>query len=188
LAVVEKDEIKHLSAALLAGEPIGALTPECGFLISPKPVGQPFAHTLHLVPQDFVVGMGCRRGADGAALYQFLADTFAEKGWSLYRIRAIASIDVKAQEPGLLELAERLGVPLLTYSAKELAAQQGEFSTSEFVRSQVGVDNVCERSALCGAISEGWIPAGSRLEDFIRLRKCAGHGVTLAVLAIYMQS
>jgi cobalamin biosynthesis protein CbiG len=188
LAIVEKDEIKHLSAALLAGEPIGALTPESGFLITPDPVGQPFSHTLHLVPQDLVVGVGCRRGVDGEALYGFLSDTFQENGWSLYRIRALTSIDVKAGEPGLIDLARRLGVPFLTYPADELLAAQGEFSGSEFVRRQVGVDNVCERSALCGAVREGWLPPGSRLEDFVRLRKRTGPGMTLAVLALCKQA
>jgi cobalt-precorrin 5A hydrolase len=71
-------------------------------------------HTLHLVPQDFVVGIGCRRGVDGETLYRFLSDTFRSKGWSLYRIRAVTSIDRKADEPGLLELTRRLGVPFLT--------------------------------------------------------------------------
>lgn len=183
LSIVEKDEIKHLSGALLAGEPIGALTPECGFLISPHPVGQPFSHTLHLVPQDLVVGMGCRRGVEQAALYEFLSEEFRVQGWSLYRIRAVASIDVKRGEPGLIELAKRLNVPFLTYSASELAAQQGKFSASEFVQTSVGVDNVCERSALCAAVHEGWLPRGSRFEDFCRMPKRAKCGMTLAVLA-----
>lgn len=183
LSIVEKDEIKHLSGALLAGEPIGALTPECGFLISPHPVGKPFSHTLHLVPQDLVVGMGCRRGVPQESLHEFLSEEFGLRGWSLYRIRAIASADVKREERGLIELAARLKVPFLTYSMEELSAQNGEFSVSEFVQSSVGVDNVCERSALCAAVHEGWLPAGSCFEDFCRLPKRAKCGMTLAVLA-----
>lgn len=188
LSIVEKNEIKHLSGALLEGKPIGALTPECGFLIAGKPVGQPFAHTLHLVPQDLVIGMGCRSGVSGDDLYRFVSDTFEAQGWSLYRIRAVASIDVKREEPGLLALAKRLGVPFLTYSAKQLAAQQGDFHPSGFVQQTVGIDNVCERSALCAAIREGWLPEGSRFEDFCLLPKCAAKGMTLAALAFCIQS
>jgi cobalt-precorrin 5A hydrolase len=136
------------------------------------------------VPQDLVVGMGCKKGVDTETLEQFLADTFQDHGWSRYRIRAITSIDVKSQEPGMIALAKRLGVPFLTYSAGELLSQAGDFSTSEFVREQVGVDNVCERSALCGSIREGWLPEGSRLEDFVRLRKHRGQGVTIAVVSL----
>lgn len=184
LAIVEKDEIKHLSGALLEGKPIGALTPECGFVIAGKPVGQPFSHTLHLVPQDLVLGVGCRKGMSGEALYRFVTDVFDTQGWSLYRIRAVASIDVKREETGLIELAERLGVPFLVYSADQLAAQQGDFHSSGFVRRTVGVDNVCERSALCAAVCEGWLSPGSRFENFCLLSKQAGDGMTLAVLAL----
>lgn len=188
LSIVEKDEIRHLSGALLAGEPIGALTPECGFLISPQPVGAPFSHTLHLVPQDLVVGMGCRRGVPQEELFDFLSSVFEEKGWSLYRIRALASVDRKREEPGLCALSRRLNVPFLTFPKEALAAMEGQFSSSGFVQGVVGVDNVCERSALCAAIDEGWIPAKSRFEDFCCLRKQTGSGMTLAVLAFCVQT
>lgn len=185
-SIVEKDEIKHLSGALLAGEPIGALTPECGFLVAPQPVGTPFSHTLHLVPQDLVVGMGCRRGVSVDVLDAFVTETFAAQGWSRYRIRALASVDVKRDEKGLMELAKRLNVPFLTYDAATLLEQQGAFSSSEFVQQTVGVDNVCERSALAAAVCEGWLPKGSCFEDFVRLKKQAKEGMTLAVLAFSM--
>lgn len=184
LAIVEKDEIKHLSGALLDGEPIGALTPECGFVVSPQPVGAPFAHTLHLVPQDLVVGMGCRSQTPPEQLYEFVEDVFEQQKWSLYRIRAVASIDVKQAEPGLLALAERLQVPFLTYPAEKLCAQQGIFAGSDFVRRTVGVDNVCERSALCAAVDEGWLPRGSRFERYMRLPKQAKDGMTMAVVGL----
>ncbi len=184
LAIVEKDEIKHLSGALLEGAPIGALTPECGFVISPQPSGQPFAHTLHLVPQDLVLGMGCRSGTSPEQLYEYVRNVFEQQGWSLYRIRAVASIDVKREEPGLIALAQKLWVPFLTYSAQELGAQQGTFATSDFVQRTVGVDNVCERSALCAAVHVGWLPEGSRFEQFVRLRKQAQDGMTLAVIGL----
>ena len=114
----------------------------------------------------------------------FLEETFEREGWSKYRIRAVASIDVKREEPGLVGLSRHLGVPFLTFSKEALATQQGDFSASTFVQDAVGVDNVCERSALCAAISEGWLEEGSRFEDFCRLRKQARNGMTLAVLAI----
>ena len=184
LAIVEKDEIKHLSGALLDGKPIGALTPECGFVISPRPVGEPFDHTLHLVPQDLVVGMGCRSHTPPEQLYEFVNQVFEQQEWSLYRIRAVASIDVKSAEPGLVALAERLRVPFLTYPAQKLDAQQGTFAGSDFVRRTVGVDNVCERSALCAAVDEGWLPQNSRFEQYVRLPKQAKDGMTMAVIGL----
>lgn len=185
LSIVEKDEIRHISGALLDGEPVGALTPESGFVISPNTGGRPFSHTLHLVPQDLIVGMGCRSGVPGEELFSFIQEQFSAQGWSLYRIRALASIDRKKDEAGLIALANRLHVPFLTYPAEMLAAQRGTFHSSDFVQRTVGVDNVCERSALCAAVSEGWLDADSSFDVYVRLRRQSCAHATLAVLGLY---
>ena len=41
--------------------------------------------------------------------------------------------------------------PFVTFTAERLRAQEGNFTASDFVKSKVGVDNVCERAALCAA-------------------------------------
>ena len=43
---------------------------------------------------------------------------------------------------------KKFDIPLLTFSAETLAAVEGKFTASEFVKKTVGVDNVCER-AVC---------------------------------------
>ena len=48
----------------------------------------------------------------------------------------------------LLNFVKKFDIPLLTFSAETLAAVEGEFTASEFVKKTVGVDNVCER-AVC---------------------------------------
>ena len=53
----------------------------------------------------------------------------------------------------MVELAANRGWRLRTFSAQTLATQSGDFASSEFVRTHVGVDNVCERAlACCGAV------------------------------------
>ena len=79
-----------------------------------------------------------------------------------------ASIDLKAEEPGLLDFCARRGWPVRFYTAEELAAVPGTFTPSAFVKSVTGVDNVCERAALIG---------GGRLI----VRKTAMDGVTVAL-------
>ena len=81
----------------------------------------------------------------------------------------VASIDVKKNEPGLLSFCRTHALPFRTYSADELKAVKGEFSHSDFVEQQVGVDNVCERSAIRAG--------GSQLI----ISKTSRHGITLAV-------
>ena len=75
-------------------------------------------------------------------------------------------------------------MPFLTYPAQELCAQNGTFTASDFVRRTVGVDNVCERSALCAAVCEGWIPQNARFEQYVRLSKQAQDGMTLAAVGL----
>ena len=74
------------------------------------------------------------------------------KGSDVYReaLKAIASIDLKKEEVGLLSLAEAWQLPFLTFTEEELKAVQGEFTPSQFVKKITGVENVCERSAVLG--------------------------------------
>ena len=59
----------------------------------------------------------------------------------------------------------------MTYSAEELQSTKGHFTPSLFVKSQMGVDNVCERAAMkaCGKGGE------------LIYRKRAKDGMTVAV-------
>ena len=83
----------------------------------------------------------------------------------------IASIDLKKDETGILELAESYQVPFLTYPAEKLkkAVCEDGFAESAFVESITGVGNICERSALLAAgVQKLLIP------------KTARNGVTVA--------
>ena len=125
---------------------------------------------LHLVPRVLVVGVGCKRGTTARALRTRLRALLNRCGYDRRAILRVCSVDAKTTEPGLLELCEQLGVPFVTFSAKELAEVPGTFASSPFVQATVGVDNVCERSAVLGSHG-GKLLCG----------KDAGDGVTLAL-------
>ena len=129
---------------------------------------KPFRDTLLLTPRALCVGLGCRRGTPQAAVEAAIRAVFDRCDLSLEAVAEAASIDVKADEPGLIACCEAHGWPLRFYSAQELAKVEGDFSKSEFVQNTVGVDNVCERAA---AASGGTLIA----------RKTALNGVTVAV-------
>ncbi len=57
-------------------------------------------------------------------------------------LRTIGSIDLKKEEPGLLQLAQRLDVPFHTWSAARLREYEQHFSGSAFVRQIAGVSSV----------------------------------------------
>lgn len=123
----------------------------------------PTSDGLRLIPRIVTLGIGCRKGTAVEAIRQAVEALPIH----LAAIRQVCSIDLKAQEPGLLAFCRELGVPLVTYSAEELLNVEGNFTGSEFVRSVTGVDNVCERSAVLGG-GALWIP------------KTAANGVTVA--------
>ena len=182
-AILERSIAKEISAALLDGRPVGFKSDfeldekpsgvtegaaDIGFVVSLDDSAMPFPRTLHLVPRVATVGVGCRKGTDPSALEQAVADALAEANVSAKAVTAIASIDVKKDELAILELASKMGWSPVFYTADELAAVPGEFSSSDFVKRTVGVDNVCERAA-CASGGE------------LVLGKQAGGGITVAL-------
>lgn len=109
--------------------------------------------TLHLITRNTVVGVGCRHDCEPATLQDSVETALASLGLAPEAVSTLATIDLKAAEPAVVELAAKHGWRLRTFSAQALAAQGGDFASSEFVRTHVGVDNVCERAlACCGAV------------------------------------
>lgn len=133
---------------------------------------------LWLRPADMAAGIGCRKGISPELLEQGFLDVLKESGVSIRQIKAVASIDLKKDEPALVSLAEKYRIPFVTYSADELRAVEQVSSGSEFVERVTGVDNVCERAAqlCCGA--------GRECTDRALIRgKCIREGMTAALAA-----
>lgn len=125
---------------------------------------------LILRPKRYVVGVGCRRGTEPEAMGAFLVDFLRENGIDPALVERICSIDRKKDEDAIKAAARMLKAPFTVFSAEELASVPGSFSTSDFVRDTVGVDNVCERAALLGAGTQGQLT----------VKKTAADGMTAA--------
>lgn len=123
---------------------------------------------LTLTFRPYVVGMGCKKGMPYTELKRFLQENLKVP---LSRVAAIASIDLKKREEGLLTLATAMHLPFYTYTKEELLTVQGDEALSDFVQSVTGVSNVCEKSALYCA-GEGAV---------LVQKKTAENGMTLAV-------
>ena len=115
-----------------------------------------FPLTLHLVPQVVFLGIGCRKGTEAERIVQAVETYLREQDICRAALCAVASIDLKKEEPGILAFCDsfsksmhrKASLPFLTFSAEELRRQPGAFTASEFVSAVTGVDNVCERSAI----------------------------------------
>lgn len=183
---------KEVSARLLEGETVGAysdfpwtgdlprglvpvddavevsMRPALGIAVTIRPGLQPFEKTLYLIPQVVTAGIGCKKGISSEKIAEAVSEAADRAGISLRAVAGVASIDLKKDEPGLVDYCRERDLPFETFSAEELRAVEGQFTPSSFVSSVTGVDNVCERSAV--RASGGRLIAG----------KMAREGVTVA--------
>ena len=119
---------------------------EVDVLIAEEPGA--YAAKLMLTPKEYVLGIGCKKGTPEEQLLSFVTEQLEQLGISFSQVGAVASVDLKKDEPGLKQFTLHAGIPFVTYAVEELEAVEGEFHESEFVRKTVGVGNVCERAAL----------------------------------------
>ncbi len=133
-----------------------------GVSISLDDKKSPFDITLNLVPQIITLGVGCRKNTDPVVFENYILEVLEREKISILAIETIASIDIKSSEKAILDFAEKYGIATKFYSADELQKVEGEFASSSFVKSITGVDNVCERSAVCASGAQIILPKESR--------------------------
>ena len=179
--VLNPERIKTVSAKLLAG---GTITVQSSWPIAGQPprnvcqtedrgadvlldIHPGTGEKLHLVPRIAVLGVGCKKNVLPQTLETALAAFLTGAGVCEQAISAVASIDLKKNEPGLLDFCAAHGWPLKTYPAEQLRAVEGQFNPSAFVQGVTGVDNVCERSAVLA--SGGTLCQGKTARDGITM-------------------
>ena len=110
----------------------------------------------------FVIGLGCQRGCPASTLRALLDQALQAHRIDLEAVKALASIDLKRDEPGLQELAAQLALPLLYFSSEELASYQQRLSHhSQIAFERTGCYGVAESAAL--ALAEQLIQAPAKL-------------------------
>ncbi|GGY01297.1 precorrin-3B C(17)-methyltransferase [Streptomyces anandii] len=110
---------------------------------------EPGAHEVVLRPPSLVVGVGASRGVAAEEVLGLVEGALREAGLSARSVDRLATVDAKSGEPGLIAAVERLGVPLVTYSAQELAAVTVP-NPSRAPLDAVGTPSVAEAAALAG--------------------------------------
>ena len=101
-------------------------------------------------PARLALGLGCDRGTPAATILRAIDEALAQAGVTLAEVGAVASIDLKADEAGLLEVAAGYGWTIRFYAAAELA-QVVVPNPSETVRKHTGTPSVSEAAALLAA-------------------------------------
>ncbi|MEE1930602.1 precorrin-3B C(17)-methyltransferase [Streptomyces sp. TRM 70351] len=127
----------------------GSAGSEVALLVSDETVA-PGPRQAVLRPPTLTVGVGASRGVSAQEVLDLVGRSLAAAGLSPRSVAALATVDAKAGEAGLLAAAERLGVPLRTHPAPVLAAVPVP-NPSAAPQAAVGTPSVAEAAALHGA-------------------------------------
>ena len=129
-------------------------------------------HELILKEKKIVVGIGCRRGKPCKDIYEGFIKSLNDLNILPCRVNLLASAEIKKDEQGILELSEKLDIPVEFVELDKLKLfESNDVAKSEFVYSKFGIYGVCEPSAL--------IMAG--FNSKLVYKKTSYDGVTISV-------
>ncbi|MGI8336318.1 precorrin-3B C(17)-methyltransferase [Actinomadura scrupuli] len=190
--IEDRGALAWAGSRILSGEPVG-LVGGAGWPLPPLPgnVGVPGgsptivisdvrAHlagpAVYYRPPSLVVGVGSARGVPAREVGDLIDAALDGADLHPMSVRALATVDLKADEEGILAAARERGWPVVTYPAEVLSAVEVP-NPSAVVRAEVGTPSVAEAAALHAARSYG--RSG---ELVVEKRKSAGATVAVARL------
>ena len=149
-----------------------SVKPDIGIFVSYSRSKGPYKRTLKLIPKCHILGIGCIKGTCRDTIESFVDEVMKKANISLKSVTTVASIDLKKDEPGLLDYAKLIKAKTVFFSADTLASLPNMgFTPSERVKEITGVDNVCERAAF----------AASKKGEIV-IRKVSKDGVSVALV------
>lgn len=164
-SLVNQIDAKPVMAALLSGagaEIIGDEAAQADWLAALPPATpggpnivctmQPVEtgpDTLHFAPKRAILGVGCARDCPPDELAALVQSILDEADLQPAALHSVNTIDLKADEPAILQLATGLGAPLRLFAAAELETLTPRLENpSDVVFAEVGSHGVSEAAAL----------------------------------------
>jgi len=124
-------------------------------------------------PLQIAVGVGCARNCPPEELAELVQSALRDARIAPGAVHSLSSLDLKADEPAMLELARMLNVPYRLFDAPSLEAETPRLATpSEVVYAEVGCHGVSEAAALA--------QAGENAELIVTKRKTANATCAIA--------
>jgi cobalt-precorrin 5A hydrolase len=101
-------------------------------------------------------GIGCRKGTTAETVLAVIDEALAACGHAGERPQRLATGALKAEEAGLIEAAERLGIALAIVSDPEMEdVSPRTLTLSTHSMAHVGIPSFCEAAALAAAGKSG---------------------------------
>lgn len=179
-------DVAAVSRALLDGEPV-ALKAELAWPLPALKVTEDGSHVVRVTdrlvgaaerevvlrPPSLVVGVGASKGAPVDEVLGLVRDALRDAGLAEASLAELATVDAKAEEPGIVEAARALAVPLVTHTAAALSAVVVP-NPSDAPLAAVGTPSVAEAAALVGG-GELLVPKrkSSRADGHAAMATCA---------------
>ena len=98
-------------------------------------------------PKVLWIGIGCERNTSRELIETAIAETCQTYHFATEAIAGIASIDLKADEMGILEVCQRRNLIFKTFTAEQLS-QVDVPTPSQVVKQEVGTPSVAEAAAI----------------------------------------
>lgn len=183
LIINNMEDAKKITAIMIEGKDIGLIS-EVNLELNYKNISNQNAEGFIIVssnkniecskpyclltPRNLNLGIGCRKGKTEEEILEAVYSVFHENNLNIRGIKAIGTIELKQDEPGLIEACSRLNCSLKALTNEEVQSVQHMFKQSKFVDSKVGVTAVAE-------------PCAYLLGGEIIVQRVALNGVTVAV-------
>jgi cobalamin biosynthesis protein CbiG len=126
------------------------------------------------ISKVFWIGIGCQKGVSQYLIGSAILQVFESHDLDVEAIAGIATIDLKANEPGLVEFCRDRNLPLVTFPSQVLKTIH-VVNYSAVVAAKIGTFSVAEAAAICVTNSEPIVP-----KQIFRLPGETG-AVTLAI-------
>jgi cobalt-precorrin 5A hydrolase len=144
--IVVLDEGCRFAISLLSGHEGGAN--RLAYHVANLTGAVPVITTATDAFKPLVVGIGCRKGISRERIDVAIRGALSKISRDRKEVREVATIDLKAQERGLLEWCEENDLSLRIIPKTLIERRPWVTNASSWVREHVGVDGVCEPCAL----------------------------------------
>lgn len=145
-AVVVIDDANRFSIAALSGHEGGANS--LAFKTAQILGNQPVITTASDTNKKIILGIGCRKWTDSEQIERAVELSLKENNLTLSDVRLAASVDIKAEEQGMLDACKKMNIPLLFIPAGKIKSFTGFTNISEAAMKQLGLPGVSEPCAL----------------------------------------
>ncbi|MHA6603743.1 cobalt-precorrin 5A hydrolase [Aerococcus urinae] len=102
---------------------------------------------VEMIPRRYILGIGCKKNTPYPLLLEELEKFLQGENLRWESIKTVVSIDLKAEEEAIIQLAKDHYFNFKTFSKEDLLAFESYYPGSDFVKKTVGVSSVSQTAA-----------------------------------------